>query len=259
MTHDSSGQMTQQAGISGTLLDDNNLNYSVSQSQSNKGQGSSGNATLMYQGRYGNSDIGYSYNKYSNRLNYGLKGGMVVHSGGITLSQPLGETIALVAAPGSGDTKIKNTNGVETDDQGYAVLTYISPYRRNTVSLDSTSLKQNVEIDESAKDVIPTRGAVVKASFATHIGYRAMMQIKQSNGKYLPFGTSISLQNNEGGINAGLVGEAGEAYLSGLPAKGSLMAQWGKGVGESCTVHYEISDKQAETDIVSLKEICDNH
>lgn len=259
MTHDSNGQVTQQAGISGTLLNDNNLNYSVSQSQGNKGQGGSGNTNIMYQGRYGNANVGYSYNKYSNRLNYGLKGGAVVHSGGITLSQPLGETVALVAAPGSGDTRIKNTNGIHTDEEGYAVLTYISPYRRNTVSLDTTSLRQNVELDESAKDVVPTRGAVVKASFVTHIGYRVMMQIKQNNGKFLPFGTSVSLQNNDGGISAGLVGEAGEAYLSGLPAKGTLLAQWGKGVGESCTVNYQIPESQAEIDIISLKEICEVH
>ncbi|WP_449549614.1 FimD/PapC C-terminal domain-containing protein [Lelliottia nimipressuralis] len=86
-----------------------------------------------------------------------------------------------------------------------------------------------------------------------------MMQIKQNNGKFLPFGTSVSLQNNDGGISAGLVGEAGEAYLSGLPAKGSLLAQWGKGVGESCTVNYQIPDSPAEIDIISLKEICEVH
>lgn len=143
------------AGVSGTLLDDNNLSYSVSESYANQGEGDSGNANLNYQGQYGNSNVGYSYSKDTRRLNYGVQGGIVAHSEGITLSQPLGETVALVSASGADNTKILNNIGVKTDFRGYAVVPYISPYRRTRVSLDTTSLGDKVEIEESAKDVIP--------------------------------------------------------------------------------------------------------
>ncbi len=33
---------------------------------------------------------GYGYDKNSERLNYGLQGGILAHADGITLSQPLG-------------------------------------------------------------------------------------------------------------------------------------------------------------------------
>lgn len=113
VNHGSDGRVQQMAGVSGTLLDDNNLSYSVSESYANQGEGDSGNANLNYQGQYGNSNVGYSYSKDTRRVNYGVQGGIVAHSEGITLSQPLGETVALVSASGADNTKILNNIGVK--------------------------------------------------------------------------------------------------------------------------------------------------
>lgn len=254
-THGSDGRVQRQTSLNGTLLEDRNLNYNVSEGFGNKGQGNTGNTSLNYQGKYGNSNIGYSYTTDSRRINYGLQGGVIAHSGGVTLSQPLGETVALVATPGAADTKIWNNNGVRTDSSGYAILPYITPYRHNNVGLDATSLGKNVEIDESAKDVVPTRGAVVRATFTTHVGYRMMMIMMRPSGKPVPFGTTVALVDDKV-TDAGIVGEQGEAYLSGLPAKGSLKAQWGKEADEHCTVHYEVNEKQAEETLMALEGQC---
>lgn len=51
-----------------------------------------------YKGTYGEITAGYGTDKNSDRLNYGLQGGVVVHREGMTLSQPLGETNVLVEA-----------------------------------------------------------------------------------------------------------------------------------------------------------------
>ncbi|MCD9134185.1 fimbria/pilus outer membrane usher protein, partial [Escherichia coli] len=59
-THDSDNRVTQQAGVSGTLRDDNNLSYSVQQGYITKGRGATGMANLSHQGRYANSNIGYN-------------------------------------------------------------------------------------------------------------------------------------------------------------------------------------------------------
>lgn len=256
MTHSSDGQVQHQTSLSGTLLDDNNLNYNVSQGFGNQGQGNTGSTSLDYQGRYGDTNAGYSYSKDSKRLNYGIKGGIIGHSGGITLSQPLGETVVLVATPGASGTKISNNNGVKTDVFGYAVLPYITPYRHNVVALDTTSLSKNVEIEESATDVVPTRGAVVRARFKTHVGFRVIMTLTQSSGKFVPFGTIISLINESGNADAGIVGEAGEAYLSGLPPKGTLIAQWGKEPEKQCKINYTINSDDSGDGLLTLDEKC---
>ncbi|MGA5653536.1 fimbria/pilus outer membrane usher protein [Rahnella contaminans] len=243
VSHDSDGRVQQNTGISGSLLADKNLSYSVSQGYTNQGQGNSGNANLNYQGQYGNSNVGYSYGKDTHRVNYGLQGGVVAHSEGITLSQPLGETVVLVAAPGADNTKVMNNTGVQTDYRGYAIVPYTSPYRRTRVSLDTTSVGDKVEIEESTRDVIPTRGAVVKAKFNARVGYRVMMTLTRPDGKPLPFGATVALleESAKQDTNAGIVGEQGVTYLSGLPEKGTLVAQWGKGVNQQCKISYQLS------------------
>lgn len=257
MNTDSNGRTTQQAGINGTLAD-NKLSYNVSEGVASQGEGNNGNASLNYTGSKGNSNIAYGYSKDTRRLNYGMEGGVVIHSGGITLAQPLGDTIALVAAPGAGDVTVTNNTGVSTDSRGYAVIPYTSAYRRNMVGLDTTTLGPNVEVEESAKNVIPTRGAVVRAEFKTHVGYRVMMTLTRSDGKPVPFGTTVTLVSDDKNTSpqAGIVGETGSTYLSGLPEKGQLIAQWGKDAGQQCRVDYQLTPQQLEETLPVITNIC---
>ncbi len=263
MSHDSNGRVQNQAGISGTLLEDHNLSYSVSEGYTNQGQGDTGNTSLNYQGQYGNSNIGYSYSKDSHRVNYGLQGGIITHSHGITLSQPLGDTVALVEAPGADNARIVNNTGVKTDFRGYAVVPFLSPYRRTSVGLDTTTLGDKVELDESAKDVIPSRGAIVRANFNAHVGYRVMMTLKREDGKPLPFGATVTLLNetesdtkNSDSISTGIVGEQGETFLSGLPEQGLLIAQWGTDKNRKCKIKYEITAQQQSESLPIIIATC---
>jgi outer membrane usher protein len=171
---DKQGRMQQMTGISGTALADNNLNWSVQQGYGNHGGGTSGNAALNYQGGYGNASVGYNYGSGQQQVNYGLSGGVVVHGGGVTLSQPLGETSVLVSAPGAAGVRVENRTGVSTDGRGYAVVPYASNYRENRVALDTGTLGKNVELDETVARVIPTKGALVRAEFKAQVGYRAL-------------------------------------------------------------------------------------
>ncbi|MEG2568367.1 MAG: fimbria/pilus outer membrane usher protein, partial [Acinetobacter sp.] len=72
---DNKGNMTQQAGLSGTLLDNNNLSYSVSQGYGNNDVGNSGAVSASYQGGYGNANVGYNYSSGYKQVNYGVSGG----------------------------------------------------------------------------------------------------------------------------------------------------------------------------------------
>lgn len=146
VSQDGDNRVAQQAGVAGTLLDDNNLSYSVRQgytTNSNTGsdRGASGSASLSYQGRYANSNIGYNYGRHYQQVNYGLSGGVVAHADGVTLSQPLGDTNVLVKAPGADDVRVQNATGVSTDWRGYAVVPYATSYRANRISLDATTLQ----------------------------------------------------------------------------------------------------------------------
>ncbi|QGH60611.1 fimbrial biogenesis usher protein [Serratia proteamaculans] len=244
---DGHGRMQQTAGLSGTLLADNNLSWSAQQSYANHGGGGSGNAALNYQGGYGNGSLGYNYGDGLQQVNYGLSGGVVVHGGGVTLSQPLGETSVLVSAPGAGDVRVENSTGVATDWRGYAVVPYASNYRENRVALDTRTLSQNVDLDEAVVRVVPTKGALVRAEFKAQVGYRALITLSRG-GLPLPFGATVS-QSNGG---AGIVGDGGQVYLSGMAEQGQLTAQWGQNASARCVAEYQLNEQQAASVAVSL-------
>lgn len=235
---DRHGDVTHSAGISGTLLEDNNLNYNIQQGYSTEDSNYSGSAHLNYKGTYNNLDLGYNYDADMKEVNYGISGGVVVHNGGITFSQPLGTTNVLVSAPDASDIEIENNAGVKTDWRGYAVVPYANTYRHNRIALNTRSLGHNIDLDNSVADVVPTEGALVEASFSTHVGARTMMTLTK-NGTPLPFGAILERADGTSTI----VGDEGLAYLSGLPQDGELNARWGNSRAERCNIHYHLSDK----------------
>lgn len=245
------GPTTQQAGISGTLLKDNNLSYAVQQGYDSEDRDSSGNATLDYKGNMGESNIGYNYDSKIQQWTYGVQGGVVIHQNGITLSQPLSDTIALVKAPDAGGVSIKNNTGVKTDWRGYAVVPYTQPYRKNDVDLDTQTFADDVDMDISSQSVIPTRGAVVLANFDTRVGQRALIQLLFS-GKPVPFGATVTLIANEESddskVVSGIVSDQGQVYLSGLPEKGRIMAKWGEGSKEQCQANFSLNTDPKQAD-----------
>ncbi|HBX9992320.1 TPA: fimbrial biogenesis outer membrane usher protein, partial [Klebsiella variicola] len=104
LSHDLNGRMTNLAGLYGTLLEDNNLSYSVQTGYAGGGNGDSGSTgytALNYRGGYGNANVGYSRSDGFKQLYYGVSGGVLAHANGITLSQPLNDTVVLVKAPGA--------------------------------------------------------------------------------------------------------------------------------------------------------------
>lgn len=252
MSTDKHGNTTQNAGLNGTLLADNNLSYSVQQGYQNHGSGASGTASVEYDGAYGNANVGYNYSSNGDyqQVNYGLSGGVVAHRNGITLSQPLGDTNVLIAAPGASDVSVEDQPGIHTDWRGYAVVPYATTYRQNRMALDTNSLGDRMDIDDAVANVVPTQGALVRATFKARIGERALLTLMH-HGKPVPFGAVVT--RSDGGGDT-IVGDSGETYLSGLSEQGSLTAQWGDGATKQCKANYQIP--QSNQPLVRQKVEC---
>jgi outer membrane usher protein len=88
-------------GLNGSLLEDNNLNWSLQGSYDDQNRSTSTGGNLNWQTSSANMSAGYYEDEYSRTLNYGISGGALIHGDGLTLSQSLGETVALVKAPGA--------------------------------------------------------------------------------------------------------------------------------------------------------------
>lgn len=247
------GDTTHSAGLSGTTLADNNLSWSVQQGYGTSGNGNSGNMNADYRGTYGEVTAGYGYDKNSERLNYGLQGAIVAHEHGVTFGQPMGETIALVEAPGAKGVGVSNQTGVKTDWRGYAILPYTNPYRKNQVQLNTETLPEDVELTLANQNVVPTRGAVVRATFDTHVGQRVLMTLLRAEGAPVPFGATVD-DPAQASAQGFIVGDGGQVYLSGLADNGVLKVQWGKAAGELCQVRYRLAKQKIENTGVQTVE-----
>lgn len=249
-SRNSRGATSYQTGLSGALLEQQNLNWQVSQGHT-EGAGNSGNSGLNYRGTYGTANLGYSYSDSYRQTSYGMSGGAVVHSEGLTLGQPTGDTAILVAAPGAHSVPLEQGNGVSTDWRGYAIKPYATTYRENRVALDISKLDDTTEIDNTVIRVVPTRGAVVKAGFNTRTGFRALITLMRDE-KALPFGATVT-----GDDISGITGDGGQVYLSGLSPQGTLKAQWGNDPDQQCKVNYRIPEAAKKSaSLVQIKEEC---
>ena len=255
MSNDLHGRMSTLAGLHGTLLEDNNLSYSMQTGYAGGGEGNSGGtgyAALNYRGGYGNANVGYSRSDGIKQLYYGLSGGVLAHADGVTLSQPMNDTVVLIKAPGADNVKVENQTGVQTDWRGYAVLPYATEYRENRVALDTNSLADNVDLDDAVASVVPTHGAIVRAEFKAHVGLKLLMSLIY-NGKPVPFGALATPVGRQG---SSIVADNGQVYLSGMPLAGKVRAKWGEGPNASCEADYSLPPESKNQALSQLSAVC---
>lgn len=255
MSNDLNGRMTNLAGLYGTLLEDNNLSYSVQTGYAGGGEGNSGStgyAALNYRGSYGNANVGYSRSDGLKQLYYGMSGGVLAHANGVTLSQPLNDTVVLIKAPGAEGVKVENQTGIRTDWRGYAVLPYATEYRENRVALNTNTLADNVDLDDAVINVVPTHGAIVRAEFNAHVGMKLLMTLTH-NGKPVPFGAMVTSDSNQSGS---IVADNGLVYLSGMPLAGKVQAKWGDAASASCVADYRLTAESQQQRLIQLTAAC---
>jgi outer membrane usher protein len=197
--------------------------------------------------------VGYNTERDRRDLNWQLAGGVVGHEDGITLSQPLGDTNVLIKAPGASGVSIENQTGVKTDWRGYAVMPYATVYRYNRVALNTNSMGNSIDIENNVSSVVPTRGALVRASFDTRIGVRALITVTRA-ARPVPFGAVV--RETQSGATS-MVGDDGQIYLSGLPLAGELMIQWGNDAQSQCRAHYNLPDDSQEKNITLAEARCE--
>lgn len=255
MSDDLNGRMSNMAGLYGTLLDDNNLSYSVQTGYASGGEGSSGGtgyASLNYRGGYGNANVGYSHSDGIKQVYYGMSGGVLAHADGVTLSQPLNDTVVLIKAPGAEGAKVENQTGVRTDWRGYAVLPYATEYRENRVALNTNTLADNVDLDDAVVNVVPTHGAIVRADFKTRVGMKLLLTLTY-RGKPVPFGAMVTADGNQ---NGSIVADNGQVYLSGMPLAGRVHVKWGEGENASCVADYRLTAESQQQLLSQLSATC---
>jgi len=258
-THDNTGHMLDQATINGSLGEDNQFSYGGTASHDNGegGSSSAGNAGTVYAGYRSpyaqfNGSIGAG-NGYS-QASVGVSGAVVVHPGGITFGQPMGDTVAIVDAKDAAGARVINASGVRVDGGGYALVPYMTPYALNTIQIDPKGLPLNVQMDATSAQVAPHAGSVVMVKFKTEEGRTVVLRIRQSNGQPIPFGADIMDEANNA---LGVIGQGGRALVRGVKDSGKLDVQWKLDDTSpvSCRFSYHLTPVDKKATIDGLEKI----
>lgn len=168
-------------------------------------------ASVGYQGQWGSYSLGYSAGQDHRSVSASASGSVVAHRDGIVLGSMAGDTMALAHVPGIEGVGVKNSGRTLTNADGYSVVPYLRPYRVNTVTLETSQLGPDVEIENGAQQVVPRRGAIVRAAFEAHKVNRLILQVVDLAGAPLPFGTQAMAAN---GDVLGMVGQGGQLLLA---------------------------------------------
>ncbi|MGV2287769.1 fimbria/pilus outer membrane usher protein [Trinickia sp. YCB016] len=239
------------AAYSGSLLADQRLSYSLQTDHSPAG-GVSGSANVNYRAGFGEFAATQTQARDRGQTSVEAAGGMVVHRHGVTFSQPLGETAALVAAPGADDVGVEANPGVHTDGAGYTVVPNLTPYRRNRITLRTADLGRQVEVQTATRIVTPKRGAIVLAPFKVSVG-RMILDIKDDNGKPPPFGARVI---DEDGQEVGMVGPDGQSFITGAGDHGTLRVRWSKRAGDECKLTFDVTGLRLKSDMPETDAVC---
>ncbi|MGM7949877.1 fimbrial polyadhesin usher MyfC [Yersinia enterocolitica] len=237
---------------------DNRLSWNVRQTeryaQFHSGE-NSGSLGLDWHGNYGDIGGDYYYNPNMRQISANVSGGAVIHRHGLTLGPQINGTAALVEVPGISGVSTSEDHRLKTDFRGYSIVPSIFPYEEHDILLETTDLPPDAEVTKTDAKVLPTEGAIVRASFSPQIGARALMTITRKNGESIPFGAMASLVNQP--ANAAIVDEGGKAYLTGLPETGQLLVQWGRDASQQCRVDYQLaSAKKDDSGLYMLSGVC---
>ncbi|MCE9888437.1 fimbrial biogenesis outer membrane usher protein [Kluyvera intermedia] len=244
LTNSSPGATDQYVTVGGVGLENDSLDWSVQEGYNNRSF-NSGDLRATYTASHGSANAGYSYNHDSQRIDYGADGSIVAHANGLTFGQQITDAAVLVQAPGLDDVKLTSDATITTDYRGYAIVPYVTPYRSTDITLDSTSLGDDMELPQTTQSVVPTHGAIVRASYSGNIGQRAFIYLKTADGKDIPYGAMVSLNNNTQ-AQTGIVSDAGMVYLAGLQQTGILKVQWGDGPNQRCHASFNLPDRNGQ-------------
>ncbi|MGF6188973.1 fimbria/pilus outer membrane usher protein [Serratia sp. 2723] len=250
-TAPSEGAASHELGLSGQSFS-RRLNWNLTQDYLEGKDNSSRNASAMnlsWDGGYGVVGGNYRYSSSLRQMGVNVAGGVVAHSHGITFGQPLSDTVALIEAPGASGVLVSSWPGVKTDFRGYTLSPGLAAYQENTVSLDPTALISDAEIAQTDVNVVPTQGAVIPVKFQTRVGGRGMMTLTRPDGSEIPLGAVATMA----GVSAGIVGDDGQVYLTGLPDKGQLTVKWS---GNQCKVNYQLPAEKGVAGLYVMQAVC---
>ena len=241
ITRDSRMGTSLQVGASGTAGEENQYGINVSDTRS-----ASGNTVSLGGSYRGNAMMlsgNLSRGPASTQTSISADGGVVVHAGGVTFSNSLGDAVGLVYAPSAPGASVVGAPGSEVNRDGYAVVPYLTPYNLNHVELDLKNTSTDTQMDTTVEEAVPRSGAVVLIGFKGRRGRNVLIEARGADGSPLPFSATVT---DESGRAVGLVGQGSRIEANVADDSGQLTVRWGEEPTDQCTLSYRLPPASAD-------------
>ncbi|MGR2678919.1 fimbria/pilus outer membrane usher protein [Chromobacterium haemolyticum] len=247
------GDFTLQTALNGNLPQDDSVTLGAYAGYDSQGRQSNWGANAQKQfssvNLQGSLSQSGSYKQYS----AGAAGSVVAHRGGLSFGQSLGESFAIVEAPGAAGAGVLNTRNVQVDSRGFAIVPYLTPFRMNEVALSPEGMGSEIELKQTSKMAVPLGGAVVHVKFETQSGRSVLLELQQASGNPLPIGSDVL---DEGGAIIGVVGQGSRAYFRASADHGRLTIKWGEQLAQRCVLDYDLAHAENRGALALASAIC---
>lgn len=247
-----------QTSAAGSQGEQNEWTYGIGaafgkQMRNNNAQTINGN--VGYKTSYGQlAGTASANNRGSGQLSLSANGSIVAHRGGITTGPAIGSApFAIVGAKGARGARLLNGNGASIGYSGYAIVPSLTPYRENSIALNSKYLTDDVDVLENESVVVPKMGAAIAVNMRTVVGKPMVLTLKDEKNEFLPIGTNII---NSEGTSQGIVGQGGMVYVRGwVPEKSPLYVITNNNIKMRCR-KINTSVNEMSNQITYLEVLC---
>lgn len=133
--------------------------------------------------------------------------------------------------------KIASFSGSKTAGNGYAAVSNAQPSRVNRISLDTRDLGGDFKIENAIQQVVPRRGAVALARYASKTGRRVQFSLFDAQHKPIPFGAALE---DAAGKQLAISDPSGKALDLVEDDTGTLTINW---QGQRCQAPYVLRER----------------
>lgn len=175
-------------------------------------------AEIANRGQYGQWTAGLEHNdaQRSSTQLYASANGALAWLGGHAHALPrVDDAFALISTAGVADIPVQldNRNVGHTNKHGQLLVSQLSAWQRNQLSIDPQHLPADMQLDSTSEEVVPEtrRGVLVpfalRRTLALHVG------IRDQSGQWLPAGSRITIEAPGLPPTTSHVGYEGKVYL----------------------------------------------
>lgn len=201
-------------------------------------------ANLRHSGASGVINSSLANRRGFRQASVGMQGAVVAHAGGVIAAPPLGESFAIIHAPGALDAGIRQHPQIRLDRRGMAVLPSLSPYTLNNVELDPKGMSRDVELQVAGQTVFPRAGAAALLHYPTRTGRLVMVEVRLGNGSAIPFGALVI---DVDGQEQGLVGQGSQLFVRSDGELHGWRVVWGDAEDEQCWLDHRPPPGEQQT------------